>query len=142
MTDVQSPRLIYLVKQLELAVRARLDLISREYGVTTTQYTALSVLRVRPGMSSAQLAIRSFIKPQSSHQTVAQLEALGYIERRSDELNQRILRITLTDEGRALLESCDGAVNQLEEEMFEGFEKPERLKLQTLLNRCMSNLTP
>lgn len=142
MTDVLSPRVIYVVKQLELAVRARLDLICRQYGVTTTQYTALSVLRVRPGMSSAQLAVRSFIRPQSSHQTVAQLESLGYIERKTDELNRRILRINLTVEGRALLESCDSAVDQLEEQMFEGFHGTEQLRLQNLLNRCISNLSP
>ncbi|MHB1088685.1 MAG: MarR family winged helix-turn-helix transcriptional regulator [Acidimicrobiales bacterium] len=129
------------MKQLELAVRAHLDQICRECGVTTTQYTALSVLRVRPGMSSAQLAVRSFITPQSAHQTVAELERLGYIERQPDELNRRILRNTLTPKGLALLESCDGAVDLLEEQMFEGLRSAERSQLQDLLNRCIRNLS-
>lgn len=142
MVTVPSPRAIYVVKQLELAIRAHLDRICRERGVTTTQYTALSVLRVRPGMSSAQLAVRSFIKPQSAHQTVTELENMGYIKRKPDELNRRILRINLTTMGRDLLESCDGAVDQLEGQMFNGFPAAEVVKLQHLLNRCVRNLTP
>jgi DNA-binding MarR family transcriptional regulator len=142
MTTVLSPRAIYVVKQLELAVRARLERICRQNGVSTTQYTALSVLRIRPGMSSAQLAVRSFIKPQSAHQTVTELENMGYIERIPDQFNRRILRINLTVKGRVLLESCDGAVDQLEEQMFNGFHGTEPLKLQQLLNRCVRNLTP
>ncbi len=142
MTADLSPRVVYVVKRLELAVRARLDQICKECGVTTAQYTALSVLRVRPGMSSAQLAVRSFITPQSAHQTIAELERLGYIERRPDESNRRILRNHLTSRGSLLLESCDGAVDQLEEQMFEGFRGHERSELQVLLNRCIRNLTP
>jgi|SRR5665213_693164 len=136
-----SPRAIYVVKQLELAVRARLDTICRDNGVTTTQYTALSVLRIRPGMSSAQLAVRSFITPQSAHQIVTELETRGYIERKPDSFNRRILRINLTDEGLVLLRSCDGAVDQLESQMFEGFHGREPLELQRSLNRCIRNLS-
>lgn len=140
MTAPLSPRAVYVVKQLELAIRARLDQICKERGVTTAQYTALSVLRVRPGMSSAQLAIRSFITPQSAHQTVTELERLGYIEREPDESNRRILRNHLTNKGRLLLESCDGAVDRLEAQMFEGFDNQEQAELQLLLSRCTRNL--
>jgi DNA-binding MarR family transcriptional regulator len=141
-TTVSSPRLIYVVKQLELAVRARLDTICRENGVTTTQYTALSVLFVKPGMSSAQLAVRSFMKPQSAHQTVRELEAKGYIHRVPDESNRRILRIHLTTKGRVLLQSCNRAVDQLEQQMFNDFQVSESLELQQLLSRCLRNLSP
>ena len=140
MTTPPSPRAVYIVKQLELAIRAQLDQICKECGVTTAQYTALSVLRVRPGMSSAQLAIRSFITPQSAHQTVTELERLGYIDRQPDEANRRILRNHLTEKGRLLLESCDGAVDQLEARMFEGFRLQEQSELQLLLHRCIRNL--
>ena len=141
MTAVLSPRVVYVVKQLELAVRARLDQICREYGVTTAQYTALSVVRVRPGISSAQLAVRSFITPQSAHQTVSELERAGLIDRLPDEVNRRILRIHLTAKGLLLLESCDGAVDELERQMFEGMHDNERSQLQSLLSRCIRNLS-
>lgn len=142
MTDALSPRALYVVKQLELVVRSRLDVICRGFGVTTTQYTALSVLRARPGMSSAQLAVRSFIRPQSAHQTVADLESAGYIARTPDPSNRRILRIHLTDAGAAVLASCDDAVDSLERKMFEGLDASDRSTLRELLARCIDNLTP
>jgi DNA-binding MarR family transcriptional regulator len=141
MSAVVSPRVVYIVKQLELAVRARLDQICREYGVTIAQYTALSVVRVRPGISSAQLAVRSFITPQSAHQTVSELERTGLITRIPDELNRRILRNHLTAKGLLLLESCDGAVDELEHQMFEGLHDDEQSQLQALLGRCIRNLS-
>ncbi len=141
MTTTVSPRVVYVVKRLELAVRSRLDQICRECGITIAQYTALSVLRVRPGMSSAQLAVRSFITPQSAHQTIVELQKLGYIERTPDPANKRILRNHLTEQGLVLLQSCDGAVDRLEETMFSGFEATERSQLQELLNHCIRNLT-
>lgn len=67
---------------------------------------------------------------------------MGYIKRKPDELNRRILRINLTTMGRDLLESCDGAVDQLEGQMFNGFPAAEVMKLQHLLNRCVRNLSP
>ena len=140
MTEVPAPRVTYTVKRLESAVRRRLDQICRENGVSTAQYTALSVLRSRPGMSSAQLADRSFITPQSANQTVADLERLDLIERTADELNHRILRMNLTDRGRAYLDACDRAVDQLEEAMFEGINATDVLKLQRVMNRCIRNL--
>lgn len=140
MTEVPAPRVTYTVKRLESAVRRRLDQICRENGVSTAQYTALSVLRSRPGMSSAQLADRSFITPQSANQTVADLERLELIERTADELNHRILRTNLTDRGREYLDACDRAVDQLEETMFVGINATDVLKLQRVMNRCIRNL--
>ena len=43
-TESGPPLLIYMLKQVELAVRARLDEIVRPAGLTALQYTALSVL--------------------------------------------------------------------------------------------------
>jgi DNA-binding MarR family transcriptional regulator len=139
--ETPTPRVTYAVKRLESAIRGRLDKICRHHGITTAQYTALSVLRSRPGMSSAQLAVRSFIKPQSANQTVAELEGLGCIERSVDDVNLRVLRIRLTDHGHALLAACDEAVDELEALMFQGLRERDVVKLQELLGRCTRNLS-
>lgn len=141
MAEDSAPRATYTVKRLESAIRRRLDVICRESGISTAQYTALSVLRSRPGMSSAQLAERSFIKPQSANQTVAELERLGCIERKADDLNQRILRMSLTDRGRAYLRACDRKVDHLEETMFAGMNEADIVKLQEIMSRCIRNLS-
>lgn len=112
------PLTLYLVKRLELAIRARMDEALRPHGLSTLQFTALTALRERDGLSSAQLARRSFVTPQTMNEMVRWLENRGYIARRRDPDNRRVLLLTLTDAGRDLLERCDPLVGAIEEEML------------------------
>ena len=141
-TPAPATRISYTLKRLEVAVRARLDAICRENGLTTMQYVALSVLHLHPGMSSAQLAARSFVSAQSANQMVAVLEQAGFINRSPSEQNRRVLRITLTGIGLAVLRSCDAAVDELEKVMLRGLEPAEVRSLRAIMNRCVKNLGP
>ncbi|HWU60253.1 MAG TPA: helix-turn-helix domain-containing protein, partial [Microbacteriaceae bacterium] len=79
--EKESVTLLYLVKQVELAIRARLETATREVGLTVTQYTALTVLERRPGLTSAQLAKNSFVRAQSMSTVTAELEERGLVSR-------------------------------------------------------------
>src|SRR6059036_1258897 len=111
------PSLLYMVKQVELVVRSRLDELVRPYGVTALQYTALTVLERHDGLSAAQLARDSFVTAQSMADLVRSLESRGLVRRERNPRNRRELLILLTDEGRELLTRFAGAVRELEERM-------------------------
>ncbi|MET8154244.1 MarR family winged helix-turn-helix transcriptional regulator [Actinoplanes sp. NPDC049668] len=113
-----GPSLLYLVKQLELAVRARLDELVRGAGITALQYTALTVLERHDGLSAAQLARDSFVTAQSIADMVRALENRGLISRERDAANRRELRIHLTAEGQRLLASFAAPVRELEDRMI------------------------
>ena len=72
--DPAGPSLLYAVKQVELAVRAHLDELLRPSGITALQYTALTVLARRAGLTSAELARNAFVTPQSMGDLVTALE--------------------------------------------------------------------
>ncbi|MBB2944326.1 MarR family winged helix-turn-helix transcriptional regulator [Actinoplanes sp. CA-015351] len=112
------PSLLYLVKQLELAVRARLDELVRSAGITALQYTALTVLERHDGLSAAQLARDSFVTAQSMADMVRALESRGLIRRERNAGNRRELLIRLTPEGRALLAAVAEPVHELENRMI------------------------
>ncbi|OLT37820.1 MarR family transcriptional regulator [Actinomadura sp. CNU-125] len=116
--DPPEPLTLYLVKRLELVIRARMDEALRPHGLTTLQFTALTALRHRDGLSSAQLARRSFVTPQTMNEMVRALEKHGHIERRRDPGNRRVLLISLTGSGRALLRRCDPLVEAIEDDML------------------------
>lgn len=118
--------LLYVVKQLELVSRARLDALLKPSGVTALQYTALSVLERRPTMSSSDLARASFVRAQSTADLVLALERRGLIERSVDPTNRRRLLISLTEKGHDFLAEYDPLVNQLEEEMVQDLTAEER----------------
>jgi len=126
------PRASYLVKELERALRARIDEIVQPLGLTAVQYTALSVLARHP-MSSAQLARRSFVSPQAANEMVSVLERRGLIRRKVGAEGGRALWIFLTARGERALATCDERVDDLEEQLFAGFTPREEADFRTML---------
>jgi DNA-binding MarR family transcriptional regulator len=132
--------LLYLIKQVELAVRSGLDDIVRPGGMTALQYTALTVLERHADMSSAQLARHSFVTAQSMADLIGALEARGLIERHRDRTDRRRLVVALTTEGRALLDRYREEVTALEASMVAGLPEDEVAALRRALNTCRANL--
>ena len=135
------PLMLYLVKQVELASRARLDEIVRPAGLTALQYTALTVLERHDDMSSAQLARRSFVTAQSMADMITALEGRALIQRHRDRADRRRLVVSLTAEGRALLEACRPEVAALERTMLAGLSEPDVAALRAALVACHANLS-
>lgn len=135
----KGPRTSYLVARLDRLVRSQLTEILEPFDLTVPQYTLLSVIEHRPGLSNAQLARRSYITAQAMHQVVNGLEDLGLIVRRVSPDHGRIQLTELTDDGMALLKACDEEVTSLEEQIFGGLgEKGER-RLRDLLQAAVSH---
>jgi DNA-binding MarR family transcriptional regulator len=128
----------YLVKQLELAIRKNIDGSIRRYGLTTPQYTALSVLARHPGLSSAQLARRSFVTPQAANEMVAALERKGLVERHADARNHRVLEMFLTEVGGRTLDLCGTAVLELEQRMMSSLALEEAARFRGSLQACLA----
>jgi len=135
-----EPRVSYLVGRLDRALRRRLDEVLEPTGLSVRQYTTLSVLRARSGLSNAQLARRSLMTPQSMSEVLAALTARGLVRREPDESHGRVMRTVLTPGGAALLESCDRAVDGLEEQMLAGPPVAQRADLLAALRTCARGL--
>jgi DNA-binding MarR family transcriptional regulator len=136
-----GPTLLYAVKQVELAVRAHLDDVLRPHGVSTTQYTALTVLERRHGMTSAALARRSFVTAQTMGDVVIALEQRQLIVRHRDPDHGRRLTISLTARGQRLLEEVRRDVGAVEEQMTDGLSGEDRERLRSMLRLCLENLS-
>jgi DNA-binding MarR family transcriptional regulator len=135
-----EPMLMYLVKQVELAVRSHLDDLFRPAGLTALQYTALSVLERHPDLSSAQLARNSFVTAQSMADMITILQGRGLIERHRDQSDRRRLVVALTADGRALLDRYRDQVTALEAQMLAGLTSREVSSLRRVLHACRANL--
>ena len=135
------PLLLYLMKRVELAVRARLDEIVRPAGLTAAQYTALTVLERHDDMSSAQLARHSFVTAQSMADMITTLQGRRLIERHRDRADRRRLAVSLTVEGRVLLDRYRDEVAALECDMIAGLSGQQIGDLRDVLNTCYDNLS-
>ena len=135
-----EPTYLYRVKQLELSIRVRLDQALRQSKITVVQYTALTVLRNRDGLTSAQLARRSFVTPQSMSDVVVALADRGLILRRDDPTNGSHRLLFLSGPGRALLRHLDGPVRDIEIQMLAELSTSDRVQFRRSLESCYRSI--
>ncbi len=126
-------RTSYLVKRVEVGVRVMLDAALRRYGLTSGQYLLLSQVSRQGGLSSAELARRLSVTPQSMNESIATLEQKRLVRRTEDRTNRRILLIGLTREGRRVLAACDKAVDTAEDDYFAALAPAKLAALRDLL---------
>ncbi len=116
--------LIYVVGRVDQGIRREMRARLARLSLSVQEYTALSVLRARPGLSNAQLARRSLVAPQSMIETLAKLEARGLAVREVDPEHGRILRARLTPRGRELLAQADPPIRAIQDQLLA--DVPER----------------
>jgi DNA-binding MarR family transcriptional regulator len=138
--DSHDPQLVYVVGRVNQGVRRELRKRLLPWDLSVPELTALSVLRTRPGLSSAQLSRRSLTTPQSMSEVVATLERRGLVEREVDPSHGRILRMTLTPSGARLLEEVDPVVTELSDELMAGVPPEHRSIVLDGLVSCMRTL--
>lgn len=135
-----GPTLLYLIKQLELAVRSRLDEMLRPASITPLQYTALTVLERRSDLSTAALARNSFVTDQSAADMVTVLEERGLLERRTDPADRRRRVLRLTSSGRELLDAVREDVASVEARMLAPLNLAQADDLRQYITACRSAL--
>jgi DNA-binding MarR family transcriptional regulator len=136
-----EPRISYVIARLERAVRAQINERLSPHGLTTLQYTTLSVLGSRgQPLSNAQLARRAYMTPQAMIEVLNALEKKGLIRRDPHPNHRRVYPASLTDEGRRVLTVCDASVEKMEEEMLAGLDPAQRELLAEWLKECVRAL--
>ncbi len=118
--DAHEPRISYVIARLERAVRQGINELVKPHGLTTLQYTTLSVLGRRGELSNAQLARRAYMTPQSMSEVIEALERQGLIERSPSPNHRRVYPAALTKKGRKVLRACDAVVDEFEAKMLDG----------------------
>ena len=98
--------LTYLLRQANAAVRLALDRALAKEGMTFPQQSALTIIRAYEAISAADLARLTMLTPQTVNGIVRALELRGAIAKEPDRVNRRILRLIITEEGRALNRRC------------------------------------
>ena len=140
-SDSKPVGLAYLVGRLDHILNKRLRDCVAPAGLTVPQYTALTVFRAHGALSNAQLAVRIMTTPQSANEMVKSMEGKGWIERTPDPSHGRIIQITLTDAGHAILAQCDSKVREVEMQMFPGTSEEQRALLHAQLKGAVRALS-
>jgi DNA-binding MarR family transcriptional regulator len=98
-------------------------------GLSPTLSAALWTIAREGPLSLGELAARERVAPPSVTKIVGKLEARGLVERRADEADRRVWRVTATTAGRDHLESSRRRRNAWFTDQLAGLDAPalERL---------------
>lgn len=138
--DEPAGYLIYLIKQVELGVRRPFEERLARKGISAPAYTALAVLQRRPGITSSELARRSFVRAQTMAETVSALIAAGLVRREKDPTHGRQMLLFITPEGDERVSGLRDEVAGLAEVMTEALDPEERAQLVHHLRACRDAL--
>jgi DNA-binding MarR family transcriptional regulator len=107
----------YLVRQASVAVRAAMEKALSDLEITPPQFSVLTMIVAYPGVSGAALARLTFLTPQTINVIVGNLEKAGAITKAADAEHGRILRLTATAKGQALLKRCRTRVTTVDDRL-------------------------
>ena len=127
---------VYVIKQLDLALRPRFAEACATEGLTLAQYTALTVLKRLPGITSSELARRSFVRAQTMATTLDPLLESGFVRRESDPGHGRRMLLFLTERGDEVVARLSPEIETLEELLVSDLDEDERSRFADYLRRC------
>ncbi|MCL6606394.1 MAG: MarR family transcriptional regulator [Paenibacillus sp.] len=112
----------------------------RELNVYVGQENLLYRLWLGDGITQMQICEHLNCEPPTVTNMVKSLEQNGFIYRKRDEQDARVMRIFLTDKGKELEEPVSFKWRQEQDKLLQSILPEERLLLRTLLKQLERNL--
>ena len=132
--------LVYVIGRLNHGIRKDMRRTLAEWHLSVPEFTALSILKRRPGLSNAQLARRTMVTPQSMIEILAGLESRELVERTVDPNHGRILRSELTEEGERVVAAALRKIDEIQERLLDGVPEDQRELVLTVMLQAMQRL--
>ncbi len=132
--SLEEEALLNLLRTSDCLNRA-FHLKTRTWGVTSTQYNVLRILRgAQPnGLTCAAIGSRMITAEPDITRLLKRLKALKLIRQKRDSQDRRVVRTVISEAGLALLGEMDPAILSLPGELLGHLERAELEELVRLL---------
>jgi DNA-binding MarR family transcriptional regulator len=110
-----------------------------DLGITSTQASIMFMLASGRGLAAADLAREYGIDASAVTRLIDRLEKRGLITRVRSEEDRRVVRLALTDEGRALAAQIPAIFTMVLDKLLGGFTPEEVGFLKSMLRRILLN---
>lgn len=140
MQNNDTEQLYYLFERVIKLKFNRAFVLCDDIGIHPGQNHMLSFLYKHEGQSQKQIADMINIKPSTVTIMIKKMEKANLVKRIPDEMDQRVIRVYLSDEGRIICEKLLEVNNQIQEECLKDFDEKEIEELHKLLSKVKNNL--
>jgi DNA-binding MarR family transcriptional regulator len=133
----------YLASNM-LLMRALDRQLQRDSGIAHTHYGVLVQLAERPGGSARVTELAALMDHSQSRMShaVGRLEGNGWVRRKLDPSDRRVVHVVLTDEGRAVLHAAaPGHVRCVRENLFDGLTPDQLAAFREVCDTMLVRLT-
>lgn len=121
--------------------RAIIDAAITDTGLTQSSWTVLMQLyQLGDNVSVSELAQMQGIELPPLMRTLTQLEKQGYLLRSTSPYDKRIRLLTLTTEGRAILEKLNRVIEAYQQRVTETLPEAQLAAFSATLNQIACNL--
>lgn len=120
--------------------RARTGDRLAKLGLFAGQEQVVQALAAAGTMTMGDLAALLRVRPPTASKTVTRLAALGIVERRAESGDGRVVRVQLTETGRAKAEAIERIQEEVEAELLDYLDKTDRRRLRKLLRKAARGL--
>jgi DNA-binding MarR family transcriptional regulator len=104
------------------------------------QTQLLSLISRKNGASQRDLAEEMDMRPSSMTEMLLRVEAAGFVTRKQDENDQRVVRVFLTKAGEGALMQSNDAVPDLAAALFDCLTEEEQTQMLALVEKCSAGL--
>jgi len=130
----------FIISATNTKMKNKLTKALQPYNVTQEQYSLLTKLWYRDGITQKELSEISLKDQPTTTRILDKLEKRGLILRQANPKDRRSFLIYLTNEGQKIKEPLTAIARQTLAESMHGLSEIEQSQLRTLLNRIMDNL--
>lgn len=111
---------------------------SREFGVTSTQYNVLRILRGSSpvGLTCGEIGDRMITADPDITRLLKRLSTLGLIRQERDSVDRRVVRTFISPKGLELLSQMDPIVSKTPIDLLAGVDPAELAQLIALLEKA------
>jgi len=138
-SSVEEEALLNLLRTSDCLQRA-FHRKTRDWGVTSTQYNVLRILRVAQpqGLTCSAIGSRMIAAEPDITRLLARLKGLKLIRQQRDSHDRRVVWTQISEAGLALLREMDPAIQQVPSELLghlDGAELAELIRLLELARK-------
>ncbi len=133
-----------LVRQIGLLYRAMMKALETEtapLGIGSGRISYLFILYINEGLTQQEMANRLQADKGAVARTLAQLEEQGYVSRRADPSDKRVMRVYLTAKSKALQGDLEQAVERVITRLHEDIDSGDHDIIKVQLRQMLASLS-
>lgn len=142
--DEIDSRLIFRLFQTSNVMHRSGTLALNSVGVTTQQWSVLGALsrpKVEGGMSVNEMCRYLMVSRQNLSVMLKRLEAMGYVKRLPDKVDQRSKRIVLTGSGLEVLNEINRLMQGFFGQVMKGLSRDDQISCIHYLTKLRNNMS-